>query len=778
MKLRGTIGALLGAVALLAVCAAPARAGVPFNCVQAATLTLSCTGGFTASATETFRFTLMGGITLGTTDCVPVFCTNTAAPVVVECNVTCNPFAPVTNPNCDDVLSAMVTQIGNCIDANLSGNFVWEPVSGAPGSILIQSQIPFYCCVCWETTTGPSACGSGFGIPIGNCPVYNLCDGIDGNEANDIVDFVSGIGIECLDAVCPPSATPTPTETAVPPTETPTESATETSTDTVTETPTETPIPPTETVTETPTDTVTETATPTSTEPPFVCVQAGNLVFECAGEISPNALPVTVRIAQGVSSATQCGPTVCNETPFFECTLDLAALADPNPGDQTPFSCDDALNSIVSQVLDCISMQSGGSLVASTAGQPLGTIYIQGETPFHCCLCTNEVPGISCSTPFAWPLDFCPLYNLGDGIPGNEETDFSGFTNGIGVSCVDALCPEPTATPTETETSFTATPTETGVVPTFTPTETSPGATPTPGCDSGLYLLLSNGQIERIGHPVVIDINGISPPFPIQDYAKDMERATADDSVSSPTHDLVVLDGAGVAYFVENPGDNIMQDIDSLIPVGGMFPSGRAVDLEMSASSEGFWVLADYGGIYRSGDTKNMGDPSLVPNTDNLGIGADIGFGSFRAGSLPNPGGASLRAVALAVIDVAPADNRADGYIVIDSQGGHYQINPDGSFVAPGTYSGAPANDPAKLLEPDPAQGGYVWPFFPGLDIARDIELFPGTSEGAVVFDGWGGIHPIPVNDPTNGVFYTRNEDPMNPGSLITTVGMRYIVAG
>ncbi|NUN95361.1 MAG: hypothetical protein HUU16_04240, partial [Candidatus Omnitrophica bacterium] len=140
--------------------------------------------------------------------------------------------------------------------------------------------------------------------------------------------------------------------------------------------------------------------------------------------------------------------------------------------------------------------------------------------------------------------------------------------------------------------------------------------------------------------------------------------------------------------------------------------------------------------------------------------------------------GATLRAVALAVIDVNPADSRADGYIVIDSQGGHYQINPDGSFVAPGTYSGAPANDPAKLLEPDPAQGGYIWPFFPGLDIARDIELFPGTSEGAVVFDGWGGIHPIPVNEPSNGVFYTRNEDPNNPGTLITTVGMPYQVVG
>jgi hypothetical protein len=59
---------------------------------------------------------------------------------------------------------------------------------------------------------------------------------------------------------------------------------------------------------------------------------------------------------------------------------------------------------------------------------------------------------------------------------------------------------------------------------------------------------------------------------------------------------------------------------------------------------------------------------------------------------------------------------------------GHYQINPDGTFVTPGTYSGAPANDPHKLLEPDPAQGGYVYPFFAGLDIARDIEIYPVTQ--------------------------------------------------
>ncbi|NUP93137.1 MAG: hypothetical protein HUU36_09835, partial [Candidatus Omnitrophica bacterium] len=227
----------------------------------------------------------------------------------------------------------------------------------------------------------------------------------------------------------------------------------------------------------------------------------------------------------------------------------------------------------------------------------------------------------------------------------------------------------------------------------------------------------------------------------------------------------------------ENPGDDIPQDF--FFQPTASFPLGRAVDLEMSQSSEGFWVLTDFGAIYRAGDTKEPGDPAMVPNTDQIAnIGYDIPFGMMRDQNFPNPGGATIRGVALVVIDANPPLNRADGYIVFDSQGARYQVNPDGSMVAPGTYAGAGANDPLKLLEPDPNQGGYVWPFFPGRDIGRDAELYPGTQEGLVVFDGWGGIHPVPVNDVTNAVFYTRNEDKNNLGNPITTVGMPYIVLG
>jgi hypothetical protein len=346
---------------------------------------------------------------------------------------------------------------------------------------------------------------------------------------------------------------------------------------------------------------------------------------------------------------------------------------------------------------------------------------------------------------------------------------------GDGMAAVNDYVVEgaPTETPTATET-VTETPTSTeSPTPTTTPTST-------PGCESGLYLLLATGDTLRVGHPPVISGNPA-----LNGGAKDFERAyVAQGAGIIP--DLVVLDGAGVASFVEHATANISQDF--LFPVNSSFPAGRAVDLQMAASSQGFWVLSDFGGIYRAGDTKEPADPALVPGTDQMGVlGYDVPFGAMRQEGVANPGGASLHAVGLIAIDFAAPFGQADGYIVIDSQGGHHQINPDGTPVAPGTYSGQPANTPLRLLEPEP--GGYVWPFFPGLDIARDADLsrdFPMIAgkgfalplAGVVVFDGWGGIHPVPVDDPASPVFFTRNEDPAHPGNLISTVGMPYLVAG
>ncbi|MCA9418972.1 MAG: hypothetical protein KC917_22045, partial [Candidatus Omnitrophica bacterium] len=255
-----------------------------------------------------------------------------------------------------------------------------------------------------------------------------------------------------------------------------------------------------------------------------------------------------------------------------------------------------------------------------------------------------------------------------------------------------------------------------------------------------------------------------------EDIARDLEKATV--QVGSATDlDLVVLDGAGAAHFVEHPGSTIPQMFyfgDEL----NDFPQGRAVDLVLSADSQGLWVLTDFGGIYRAGSSLD-GDPVMVPNTDGFALGWDVPIeADMRAPGLEAPGGATLRAVSLVVID-EDQDNVADGYVIVDSMGGHYQIDNDGNDIAPGSSSGSPVNSPGRLLDPS----SYAWPFFPGLDIARDAELHP-TQQGVVVFDGWGGIHPVPVDDSTNPVFYANNRDPNNPTELITTVGMPYIVSG
>lgn len=294
-----------------------------------------------------------------------------------------------------------------------------------------------------------------------------------------------------------------------------------------------------------------------------------------------------------------------------------------------------------------------------------------------------------------------------------------------------------------------------------------------PVCDSGLYLLLTTGQIERVGNPPIINGGFLFDG----DLARDMERAVSN-SGAEEKPDLVVLDGSGVTHFVENAGDDIPQDF--LFPPTAEFPNGRAVDLVLSRSSEGLWVLTDYGGIYRAGDTRDSSENALVSGTSQMGfLGYDIPIGPFRDPRMANPGGASIHAVALVVIDINEPYNRADGYIVIDSMGAHYCFNPDGTRVLPGSAANVQENDPARLLDPDPNRGGYLWPFFPGLDIARDAELYPETQEGIVVFDGWGGIHPVPVDDRSNAIFYTRNEDPdAATGTLITTVGMPYLVMG
>lgn len=292
-------------------------------------------------------------------------------------------------------------------------------------------------------------------------------------------------------------------------------------------------------------------------------------------------------------------------------------------------------------------------------------------------------------------------------------------------------------------------------------------------CDSGYYILDSFGGRHRVGNPPIIEG---SVYFNI-DIARDLERAACERITRQgkgriAAQDLIVLDGFGAAQFVENPGCSIPQDFYFFGQVA-MFPQGRAVDLEVTADSGGFWVLTDYGEIYRAGTSKAPTDPAAL-GTGQMGVlGFDVPLtGILRDPNLPEPGGATLRAVSLVIID-ENQDSRADGYVVLDSMGGRFHFGADGIQVLPGSSTGAQVNDPELLLDPT----AYAWPFFPGLDIARDIELHP-TQQGVVILDGWGGIHPVPDNRTDNPVFFANNLRPDMPTQPITTTGMPYLIMG
>jgi hypothetical protein len=249
--------------------------------------------------------------------------------------------------------------------------------------------------------------------------------------------------------------------------------------------------------------------------------------------------------------------------------------------------------------------------------------------------------------------------------------------------------------------------------------------------------------------------------------ARDMEIERAPGFENSPNggYDLVVLDGFGGAHFVQYP---IVIPQDFFFPPEPMFPEGRAIDLEMSPDGLGFWVLTDFGGIFRAGSTKDPMEPPELPLHElPTVLGFDIPFpAEDRDPRFPNPGGATLRAVGFCTVQ-GGGEGLVEGFIVLDSRGGQYRLNPDGSLVSPGAYADTPAGDPRRLLDPSL----YVTPFFPGLDIARDVEMHP-TGQGLIVFDGWGGIHPVPVDDPDNPVYFATN--------LVNTVtvGMPYLPTG
>lgn len=333
-------------------------------------------------------------------------------------------------------------------------------------------------------------------------------------------------------------------------------------------------------------------------------------------------------------------------------------------------------------------------------------------------------------------------------------------------------------TPTATVPVATATPTEVGdPTPTATQGETR--------CrDTGYYVLTSYGDHIQVGNAPEVT-GSVSTPG-VKNFG-DMEVVdeflVPGKGPGTLVQDLAIMDRFGVVTFVQTNNQPASEFI-----LTEPFPCGPAVDVIVSVDGNGFWVLTEGGGIYRGGDAKPAADPALLGNDadDNCGI-FPLPFGDLRAPAFGSAGdGATIRAVGFVVIQnlltKGTLNDTPTGYIVMDSQGGTYLFDGAGNSIrdaAGNTGSGAAGTG---ILDPN-----TVYPFFPGLDIARDIELttyddlLPAKGgavpnpDGLAIYDGWGGTHPVPVDDPSSSVFFITNDD--GSGNQLTTVGLPYLIA-
>ncbi|NUN98819.1 MAG: hypothetical protein HUU16_21915, partial [Candidatus Omnitrophica bacterium] len=640
----------------------------------------------------------------------PFSCDPSPCDPILTCRIPCGLIQAPTCPFPAQILAGLLT---DCLNAEGSGN-VCVSAGASSSHLRIEANFDFACCVDSDEFDLPP----GLAYPLTPvCRLSNLCDETPFNEQ---AEPVAGIGLALSNAPCA-----------------------------------------------------------------CECAEAATLTFACTETLFEPECLLTLLIGVGETEfKAACGPSSCTDT-IASCTLLLSELVPPAARKSSDDFCSLLSEAISERVVECLRAQISDSVQAATASG--GRVVLTSCLPLRWCVCADEIP--ACKVAQALPLSAeCAVVNLCDGTEGNEIGGENLWTGGLAVFYELGPCPEPmtTPTPTSTETeppgatptpSQSATPSATpeeGATATATPTQ--PGApTPTPtdefkplGCDIGFYMLDSFGGRHRVGNPETIE----GPLFFGTDLARDMELVSLVEFSGSPSRglDLVVLDAFGAAHYVAH---DVTIPQDFVFPADPMFPEGRAVDIETAFDGLGFWVLTDFGGIYRAGSTKDPGDPGLVPGTDRMGtLGFDVPYGGVRAPTLPNPGGASLRAVALAVIDTN-SDSRAEGYILIDSQGGRYQMLPNGNPVPPNAFIGEPLNSPLKLLDP----AAYVWPFFPGLDIARDCELHP-SGQGVVILDGWGGIHPVPVDGVSNPVFFANNRNPDAPATLLTTVGLPYITSG
>jgi hypothetical protein len=343
---------------------------------------------------------------------------------LAECTLALAPDRGKSANPCDVIPSILISQLTECLGANGQGIYCVKPDEKDPHGLFIESREPFHIGLCtWEAGI---PCDGTMGLLIGNCPVYNLADGIAGNEVHDWAEFHSGIGIEVYPAVCPdmtPTETPTATWTQVPPLPTVTSTPTPTNTPVLTATPT-----PTNTLPQVPT----WTPTPTN-ESNCVCEYAAHLIFTCTGEFPINESFFRLSFGFGAYEENDCEPVPCEKN-IVECTLSAVArqTKSANPCEVIP-------ELLVSQLEACLKEQSGGLLCVIRDEKYPGALYIESSDPFHVCLCSAEM-GLPCDGPLGLLLAGCPIYNILDGIEANETQDPNHFHSGIGIEFEPVTC--------------------------------------------------------------------------------------------------------------------------------------------------------------------------------------------------------------------------------------------------------------------------------------------------------------------------------------------------
>jgi hypothetical protein len=239
--------------------------------------------------------------------------------------------------------------------------------------------------------------------------------------------------------------------------------------------------------------------------------------------------------------------------------------------------------------------------------------------------------------------------------------------------------------------------------------------------------------------------------------------AFAQDYSKNSVKGAYVLDKMGRLYTNGDVGSGTAFD------VGFFFGTASAVDIELTPTGNGLWLLDQFGGLH-------------TPGGDGMGGGGNDAIKIFTdplPGDETNSAYAPYFSVPVAVdMECIPqsvsGDNTTWGLMILDHNGGVHSVGPavtdvvpyvtatpyfgfdvardleitatgQGLFVLDG-YGAVHASGDALSQIPDPYQGLYVIPYF-NFDIAKDLELALDTplnatpETGWYVLDGFGGVH-------------------------------------